>query len=280
MPQSSKKTPNIVFTKPAHQALALQSLIDSESQNVPLFDIEFLGDQHFARETLLDLAEFTHIVVTSPNAAAALLELMDQYWPMLPEDPKWFCPGAGTAKVLASDYQYPIQAMYPHTGSSSEHVLALEACELDHLSKVLIVKGEGGRGLIQQTVLANGGKVSELNLYRRNALELDYYQKETICSADLLVVSSLDVLLALTSQLGTQRAKLAHTTLLVTSERLLDRTRELMAELEQEFERELMRESKPSSIIQSTRCPIIHIQKADNESIAQAVNQWFKDLEL
>lgn len=270
MPNStSRKTPNIVFTKPAHQGHALQSLINTDSQNVALFDIEFFGDQAASRDTLLDLAEFTHIVVTSPNAASALLALMDQYWPMLPEDPKWFCPGAGTAKALAADYQFPIQAIYPSSGSSSEDIVKLAEFEIDDLSKVLVVKGEGGRTFMQEQVSSQGGKVSELNLYRRHEIELTLSQKSTILAADLLVVSSLEVLLALEKQcVVTKAEQKPNITLLVTSQRLagylLDNARELNS----------------SSIISSTNPSIIQIQKADNESIADAVNHWHKDFNL
>jgi uroporphyrinogen-III synthase len=79
--------------------------------------------------------------------------------------------GASTAKKLSSQHERVIQAQ----PSNSEGILAcISHLKLKH-ANVAILKGKGGRNLINNTLSANGFAVKEFDLYERLLLKEPYY---------------------------------------------------------------------------------------------------------
>lgn len=81
--------------------------------------------------------------------------------------------GASTAKKLLSQHSRVLQAK----PSDSEGILACIAQLKLNKANVAILKGRGGRQLINETLTANGFTVTELDLYERVLLKQPYYTK-------------------------------------------------------------------------------------------------------
>ena len=119
------------------------------------------------RDCLLMLDQFDKIIVTSRPAAKLGMELIEQYWPQLPIHSQWFALGSGTADELKP---FCIRAQYSAQGTDSEALLQLPAfnmrernkTELHAKEKVLIIKGIGGRDLLEQRLRLSGDSVQNI----------------------------------------------------------------------------------------------------------------------
>lgn len=159
--------PAILTTRPAAQADRLLTPLQAAgypATNLPLLDIEPLELQPWQRQWLLDLDQYHKVVVISPSAARQLLEPLEDYWPQWPVGVDWFTVGAGTRSQLQ---QVGIDAVCPASGDRSEDLLALEPLQALQGQRILLVKGEGGRPLLEQTLTGRGARVDSLPLYRR-----------------------------------------------------------------------------------------------------------------
>jgi uroporphyrinogen-III synthase len=112
------------------------------------------------------LERFTAVIVVSkPAAQLGLRWLMPD--PAL-HRPRWFAVGAATAALLR---QAGIDAQFPAQGDDSEalwQLPAFEAAMAAPRSRVLIVRGEGGREWLAERLGARGVAVEHLELYRRS----------------------------------------------------------------------------------------------------------------
>ncbi|MCM5705248.1 uroporphyrinogen-III synthase [Larsenimonas salina] len=165
--------PRVVIARPGARAKALEQDIEALGaevlnlgvmQLVPLEDAS--GD---TRRRLLDLDLYQIVLVTSPFAAACLLEWIDDLWPQYPIGITWWGTGASTAEVLSHGLGEDVGAPPPGSGSASEALLSMPAFKAEAVSgqRVLLVGGEGGRTLLHETLMQRGASVDTLALYKR-----------------------------------------------------------------------------------------------------------------
>ena len=140
--------------------------------------------------------------------------------------------GAGTAQVL-NDYLEPhgVRVCYPANGDDSEALLALPELQqalATPAPRVLILRGEGGRELLAETLRERGVTVDYLELYRRvlpdypPAALLQRVRGERL---NALLVSSAQGLEHLQQLAGADWAELARLPLLVPSPRVAELAR-------------------------------------------------------
>ncbi len=161
----------ILVCRPEPQASRLAQCFrdaGADALALPMIEREPLPETPSQRNLIQHLDQFHHVVAVSPYAAELLLALIDTWWPQLPEGLNWYGVGAGTAKVLA-DAGLPAQ--WPLEGVSSEDLLQLSALNHLHGERVLIARGESGRELLRETLIARGAEVTALPLYRRQPPE-------------------------------------------------------------------------------------------------------------
>jgi uroporphyrinogen-III synthase len=214
---------SVCITRPAAQAEVLanalaQAGIVAISQ--PLLAIESLPQIPApVRSRVLALDEYQHIIFVSLNAVHFGMELINDYWPQLPQGLHWYSVGSATAAALVN---FGIDATFP-----PRQMNALQSVTGDN---ILIVRGEGGRTTLRETLLARGARVDDLPCYRRTCpiytpgSFLEALEKSAV---RLLVITSsegLANLLALLSPEETTNLQLR--TLLVSSERVADQARE------------------------------------------------------
>ncbi|MBZ2170309.1 uroporphyrinogen-III synthase [Marinobacter sp. F4216] len=136
----------------------------AETRTLPLIERQPLPETPERRTLILNLDQFTHILVVSPYAARLLLEELDNWWPQLPTGIQWYAVGSGTASVLT---KHGISTRKPSNGWTSEALLALPSLARFSGEQVLLVRGEDGRELIRQTLEQRGARVTALALYQR-----------------------------------------------------------------------------------------------------------------
>jgi uroporphyrinogen-III synthase len=159
----------LLLTRPQSECVALADVLSANGivgHCLPLLDIEPLPETALQRSMILELDRYAAVIAISKPAARLGFEQIDRYWPQLPHAQRWFAVGPGTAAVLE---HYGVEALWPE-GKDSEALLTLPALK-DALSvmspRVLILRGEGGRDVLQAGLEAQGSQVDSLVLYRR-----------------------------------------------------------------------------------------------------------------
>lgn len=159
----------LLLTRPAQESAALARLLDDEgifSSSLPLLETEPLELTLAQRSIIYELLDYSAVIVVSKPAARLAVELIDEVWPQPPMQP-WFSVGEATGRILA---QYGLDASWPADGDDSEALLDLPGLrQVTALpdSRVLIMRGEGGRELLAERLREQGVSVDYLPLYRR-----------------------------------------------------------------------------------------------------------------
>jgi uroporphyrinogen-III synthase len=217
----------VLVTRPAAQAGGLCRLIEAAGGRpipFPTIEIVPVGDPAPARRALAEPWDL--LVFVSPNAVERALPLCPGG--RLPSLPHLAAVGAATARALAAAGCAP--DLVPVGRYDSESLLALP--ELADLTgkRALIVRGEGGRALLGDTLAERGAQVAYAEVYRRTLPEADPAAllarwDETV---NLVTATSGEVLDNLIDLLGPAgRDRLLATPLVLVSER----TREAAAAL-------------------------------------------------
>ena len=131
----------------------------------PLLELHAL--QEFSpqqRQHVRDLHRYQHVIFISANAVRFGMACLQDDWPQWPADVNWYAIGSATAALLAT---YGVCAVTPGSAMTSEGLLAVpELAQVDG-HRVLIVKGQGGRGKLASELTARGATVETLACYRR-----------------------------------------------------------------------------------------------------------------
>ncbi|GLQ33065.1 uroporphyrinogen-III synthase [Litoribrevibacter albus] len=138
------------------------------TEAVPVMSIAPVELSGAARSRLMNLDLYDSVIVISANAAELLAAHLDQYWPQLPVGIEWVAIGQATANMLASELgELSSDQIHVPDGTDSEALMQLPVFQQVSGAKVLLVKGEGGRDVIHQTLSERGASVTELVLYQR-----------------------------------------------------------------------------------------------------------------
>ncbi|MGL4316068.1 MAG: uroporphyrinogen-III synthase [Pseudomonas sp.] len=225
----------LLLTRPATECEALAATLAEAgvfSRSLPLLETEALAETPAQRATVRDLQHYCAVIVVSKPAARLGLALLARHCAQPPTAPRWFSVGAATAQVLDQYLQpHGLQASCPSAGDDSEALLALpqlSAALQVPSPRVLIMRGEGGRELIAETLRQRGVAVDYLELYRRVRPQ---YPSGTLAQViaearlNALLVSSAQGLDHLRQLAADAWAELARLPLLVPSPRVAELAR-------------------------------------------------------
>lgn len=154
-----------LLTRPLEKSASLQEKLVQLGARVlclPVLEIQALPLSQQHKNLLLDLDHYSHVIVVSATAAQISLGWAEEYWPQWPIQQQWIAVGKKTAELIR---QAGLDCAVPEQGSDSEALLNLPA--LAQAQKVLLIRGEGGRELIRDTLQKRGARVDELVVYRR-----------------------------------------------------------------------------------------------------------------
>jgi uroporphyrinogen-III synthase len=158
----------MILPKARTEWLRWQSALSEVSVNIHWIDpwaIELLPETPKVKQAWLDLDQNKVVICVSPTAAQALIDGIDQYWPMPPSGVHWLCNGPRTAAVIQ---QFGLPVEHPETGYTAEDVMVLAKPLLQSYDACLIVKGVGGRNAFKDYLSAAGQKVTEVEVYQRS----------------------------------------------------------------------------------------------------------------
>jgi uroporphyrinogen-III synthase len=183
----------VLITRPVHQAAPLSRLFEAEGAAVtrfPALDIRpltRLGDAGLG-----GLGRFDLIVFASANAVRHGADLLDQQ-----RDLPLAAIGPATARALnQAGYRVSVQ---PAAGFDSESLLAHPRLVSVAGHRVLLIKGQGGRELLERELERRGAELTRVEVYRRecpspsaeelSALESRFERREiqliTVTSAEI-----------------------------------------------------------------------------------------------
>lgn len=157
----------VLITRPQPQGRQLAELIHQQggqTLQLPMLEVVALPETQTVRNRILALDRYDKIIVISKHAARFGLELIGNYWPQRPLYQQWFAIGATTRHTLA---EFDIAAACSSEGSDSESLLALDDFQDISGQSVLLIKGKGGRDLLEKTLRQQMARVDTLEVYQR-----------------------------------------------------------------------------------------------------------------
>ncbi len=216
----------VLVTRPAAQAEALCRLIESAGGQAIRFPTIVIEPVATAETHKLLNAAWDLMYFVSPNAVEqALAQVADGCWERVE---CLAAVGRGTALALTAAGRGP--DLVPSERYESEALLEMAELADMRAREVLIVRGQGGRGLFAQTMTERGAKVRFAEVYRRVMPDVDAGALRARWSReiDYVMATSGEVLLNLVAMLGTEgRDQLLETPLVVVAERTAQTAREL-----------------------------------------------------
>ena len=157
----------VLICRPEPEARRLAAAFEgagASTRVLPAIERVPLPETPEARQVILDLDLYQHVIAVSPYASRQLLDRIDTWWPQVPIGLHWYGVGAGTAATLAEAGLDPV---YPAGGFTSEALLQQSSLQQLENEKVLLARGEQGRELLRETLEQRGARVTVLPLYKR-----------------------------------------------------------------------------------------------------------------
>lgn len=192
----------VLVTRPSPQGEKLCEQIQAqggEATHFPTIAFAPPPDQAAYESALQQLGEQSWLIFISPQAVYASVPELRRHWPVFPEKTKFAAIGAGTSAALReAGYRVAVQ---PAQEWTSEGFLALPAFQAIEGEKIAVIRGEGGRELIDKTLKERGAVLLPVIAYRRvlPAVRLDLTQYTQF---DTIVCTSADTLLNLKALAG------------------------------------------------------------------------------
>ncbi|PID46303.1 MAG: uroporphyrinogen III synthase [Proteobacteria bacterium] len=215
----------IVITRPAHQASAISQRLQERGAHVvrfPLLDIAEPMDVVRCHQQLSTLSRYDYLIFTSPNAVEYAFAKLPE---ALPPSLNIAAVGKKTAEALAC--HGVSVSIVPDRLFNSEALLACPAFQSVRHQSIAIIRGEGGRELLRDTLRQRGAVVNCIEVYRRVCPVDDLSPLTAIhqqAGIDLIVLTSVESLYHL-FRLGAGLRWLNETPLLVGSERIAHQAR-------------------------------------------------------
>jgi len=208
----------VLVTRPEHQASHLCQLIEAEggaAVRYPAIVIKPRPDRAAVRAAIGPADRYDLVVFVSANAVRYGADILDQR-----SDLPVAAIGQATAAALnAAGYRV---SLVPDEGSDSEALLAMPQLADMSGQRVLIVRGSGGRNLLQEVMSGRGALVQHAEVYTREAAYPSMERKaevETLWrqgGISVYTATSVELLEALVGIVTPRCRELMHSTALVT----------------------------------------------------------------
>lgn len=216
----------ILLTRPGGISEQLKrNIIDAGGRalHLPSLEIHAVTEPGVVKQLLAGLTAFDILVFVSTNAVKYACELFPEIVSKA-NDKIIFAIGSGTNEELQTAGF--IEVIYTNSNTGSEALLALDELQQKNIlnRKIMIMRGEGGRELLGETLLARGAEIQYVELYSRAKPQLEpviISDMWLIERPDAVVVTSADGLRNLLEMTtGRERSKFLNTRLVVISQRL------------------------------------------------------------
>ena len=213
----------IVVTRPRDQATGLAACIEALGGTALLFPLLEIGpapDPSALRDFAQHAAQFQLLIFISPNAVHYGMQALRS----VPHGVRVAAVGQGSARALRALGVASVLA--PRDRFDSEALLALP--ELQQVSgwRIAILRGDGGRELLGDTLKARGAEVEYVACYRRSRAVLDM-EGLRAAKPDAITLTSSEALAHLDAALGERAAQLKRLPLFVPHPRIAAAARAL-----------------------------------------------------
>jgi uroporphyrinogen-III synthase len=197
----------IVVTRPRDQAHGLAASLQALGADpimLPLLEIAPAPDQAALQAFVQRASTFQLLIFISPNAVSYGMAALQH----IPAGVHVAAVGQGTARSLRK--QYIEQVIVPSERFDSEGLLALPELQQVAGWHIAILRGDGGRELLGETLASRGAQVEYVTCYQRRKAGLDADAWLT-AQPDVITVTSSEALAHLWQGLGESAAMLART---------------------------------------------------------------------
>jgi uroporphyrinogen-III synthase len=161
---------------------------------LPTIEIHPPADPTLYQHQLSKIDNLDWLIFISPQAIYTIRDLLHQKWMELPGRTLIAAIGGGTAKAL-EQAGFHVDAFPPEDMWSSEGLLALPEFQQVSGKKIALMRGEGGREYLEQSLRNRGAIVSQIVVYRRVKPDLD-----TDVYIKLIVEHAIDYIVATSSE--------------------------------------------------------------------------------
>ncbi len=220
----------VLITRPREQASRLAGLVQAAGGDALLFPaLEILDASQPALlgEVFDRLEEFDLAVFVSPSAVQKALKLARARRGETPWPPRLAVAAIGRGSRRELEAQGLSGVIAPDVHADSESLLALTQLRDVAGKRVVIFRGEGGRELLGETLLARGAQVVHAECYRRARPSADagpLLEAWARGKVDAVTVASGEALTNLYDMLGASgQGRLRSTPLFVAHERIAAR---------------------------------------------------------
>jgi uroporphyrinogen-III synthase len=215
---------SVLVTRPAHQADGLCEGVErlhGRPVRYPVLEILGPADKHAARKSLQQASRADLMIFVSANAVQYAFPLLPDQLPLTVD-----IAAVGTATASALDDAGLPPTLVPER-MDSEGLLELPALQQVDGKSVIILRGNGGRELLADTLAARGAEVAQVEVYRRSlphrAAGTDNLIRGWSQLVDVVTVTSRAILDNLFTLLGDEGdALVQQTPLVVISQRLAE----------------------------------------------------------
>jgi uroporphyrinogen-III synthase len=216
---------HVLVTRPGDAGAELCALIEKnggKALHFPVIDFAPPVDIDAFHAAVSELGNQDIIIFNSPQAVTRTVPAMRAAWPHFPPEIQFATVGAGTASALrAAGYN---AALHPEKDWNSEGLLAMPVMQSVKGKKIAVVRGQGGRELLEKILSERGAQVVSCIAYQRvlpvvNAQScLDLINQKMF---DLIIAGSFETVGNLTLLLGSDCwPLLKNIPLIVLSERV------------------------------------------------------------
>jgi uroporphyrinogen-III synthase len=212
----------ILVTRPQPMGKLLCDEIDGANGKavyLPTIEIHPPADTTLYHHQLSKIDNLDWLIFISPQAIYTISDLLRQKWMEVPGRTLIAAVGGGTAKAL-EQAGFHVAAYPPEDMWSSEGLLALPEFQQVSGKKIALVRGEGGREYLEQSLRNRGAIVSQIVVYRRVKPDLNiaaYLKLIAEHAIDYIVATSGEGLRNLTEMLLPAWAELHSINLVVIS---------------------------------------------------------------
>ncbi len=213
----------VLVTRPEKQAENLCHLLEQTGAiavKMPVLKIVPTEPVAKTRAVLSRIHHYQWLIFVSANAVNFALGANNGKIPNL-QDIKVIAIGRATSSAL-KNAGIDVDLM-PKQGFNSEAVLALPELQQIKGDRCLIVRGQGGRELLRQTLEKRGAQVDYLEVYQRILPKVNTSAVNKLLDKnelDIITITSVEALNNLLKILGSKKQQLFSIPLVVMSERI------------------------------------------------------------
>ena len=204
----------VLVTRPEKQALNLCTLIEQSAGQAIRFPVINIRSVFVEQATIAAIKQQDFIIFISRNAVTYFTKQMQKN---IPTQCRLIAVGAGTAGSMKTAGLHVALQAFP---ANSEGLLSLPELAQCQGSKVMIVRGQGGRELLATTLQARGANINYADVYTRLLAMPTWAECQQAILANCIVCTSVAGVTNLCLLLDEVDASLFNKPLIVVSERI------------------------------------------------------------